>query len=111
MWTPFEVGGSPARGLPILFKAQPHLLVLRLQELPLPTQAKIKSFIRQCNYRKRGKGFKLKEGRLRLNVRKKILTVKVVRHWNRLRREIVDVPSPDVFSGNLELRATWSSLM
>ena len=38
-------------------------------------------------------GFKLKESRFRLNIRKKILTMRVVRNRNRLLREIVNAPS------------------
>ncbi|KFQ72883.1 hypothetical protein N335_12993, partial [Phaethon lepturus] len=38
-------------------------------------------------------GFKLEEGRFRLDLRKKYFTVWVVKHWHRLPREVVDAPS------------------
>jgi len=56
-------------------------------------------FIRICCDRTKGNGFKLKEGRYRLDMRKKFFTVRVVKHWNRLPRELMDVPSVETKSG------------
>ncbi|KFQ70472.1 hypothetical protein N335_02735, partial [Phaethon lepturus] len=44
-------------------------------------------------------GFKLKEGRFRLDLRKNFFTTRVVKPWPRLPREVVDAPSLEPFQG------------
>ena len=62
-----------------------------------------------CSDRTRGNGFKLKEKRCRLDIRKKFFTMRIVRHWHRLPREAVAAPSMEVFKARSD--RAWSNLV
>lgn len=48
-----------------------------------------------CSDRTWGDGFRLKEGRVRLDLGKKFFMLMLVRPWNRLLRKAVTAPSLD----------------
>lgn len=56
-----------------------------------------KTFHGACCTRTRGNGFKLKEGRFRLDIRNKFITMGMVKHCHRLPTEVVDAPSLQTF--------------
>lgn len=62
-----------------------------------------------CSDTKKGNGFKPKEDRFILNIRKKSFPVRAVRHRHRLPSEAVDSPSLELFKARLH--QAWSSLV
>jgi len=59
-------------------------------------------FSRACCDRTRGNGLKLKEGIFRLDIRKKLFTMRVMKHWHRLPRDVIDAPSLETFKVRLD---------
>jgi len=50
----------------------------------------------------RGNGHKLKHRKFRLNMRKNCFTLRVMAHWNRLPRGVVELPSLETFKTHLD---------
>ena len=61
-----------------------------------------KFFSKACCDRTRSNGFKLRESRSRLDIRKKLFTMRVMKHWHRLPRDVVDAPSLETFKVRLD---------
>jgi len=81
--------------------------------LPVPEGAYRKDgeglFTIACSDRSSDNGFKLTQGRFRLDIRKKFFTIRMVKHWNMLPREVADGPSLAIFKVRLD--GTLSNLM
>lgn len=53
--------------------------------------------------RERGNGHKLKYRKIHLNIRKNFFTLRMIKHWNQLSREVMESPSLEITKTRLDI--------
>ena len=63
----------------------------------------VRLFLVVCSNRRKSNGLKLEHRKFCTNMQKNFFTVRVIEHWNRLSREVVESQTLEVFKEHLDI--------